>query len=39
MQHQAFLREQGERCFRLTDKVPEPDIAAELRAGGTQSGD
>jgi hypothetical protein len=32
MQHQAFLREQAERCFRLVDTARDPEIARELRA-------
>jgi hypothetical protein len=34
MQHQAFLREQADRCFRLAETVQEPEIARELRAIG-----
>jgi hypothetical protein len=32
MRHQAFLREQAERCFRLADTAQDPRIARELRA-------
>jgi hypothetical protein len=32
MQHQAFLREQAERCFRVADTARDPEIARELRA-------
>jgi hypothetical protein len=32
MQHQAFLREQAERCFRLADTARDPEIARDLRA-------
>ncbi len=34
MQHQAFLREQAERCLRLADTARDPVIARELRAIG-----
>ena len=33
-QHQAFLRAQANRCFRLAETVRDPEIARELRAIG-----
>jgi hypothetical protein len=34
MRHQAFLREQGERCLSLADEARELEIAEELRTIG-----